>query len=84
MAVTTWTAAKLCFDTTAGSHMSHVTVAQASRLVPLRWQVGYRVAVYEGLNSQHSAKAQLLLGVPSDREEWLSYSCDSLELATAA
>jgi len=52
-------------------------------LLSCRRQVGYRVAVYEGLNSQHSAKAQLLLGVPSEREEWLSYSCDLLELASA-
>jgi hypothetical protein len=41
-------------------------------------QAGYRVAIYEGLNSQHSAKAQLLLGVPSEREEWIEYSCDLL------
>ena len=33
-------------------------------------QEGYEVAVFEGLNGMHSAKAQLLLGVPAENPEW--------------
>ena len=35
-----------------------------------RTQEGYEVALFEGLNSMHSSKTQLLLGVPSENSDW--------------
>lgn len=45
---------------------------QESKTLELLWllQEGYEVALFEGLNGEHSSKAQLLLGVPAEMPHW--------------